>query len=101
MENDRSKLVLYTSRFCLHSLSVERLLRKHNIDVDIISIDGNAEARQQLITLNDGFASVPTLLFADGTKLTEPSLALLRERLGIEEESLSAKVRGIFSRSDD
>jgi mycoredoxin len=101
MEDDRNKLVLYTSHFCLHSLSVERLLGKHNVDVDIISIDGNPEARQQLIALNNGFASVPTLLFADGTKLTEPSLALVRERLGIKEESLSTKVRGIFSRSDD
>jgi mycoredoxin len=100
MEEDRNKLVLYTSRFCAHSLSVERLLRKHNVDAAIISIDGNSEARQQLIALNNGFASVPTLLFSDGTKLTEPSLALIRERLGLEEESLSAKVRDIFSGSN-
>ena len=92
-----NQLLLYTSRYCTHSLAVERLLKKHDVAVEIVVIDGNKEAREKLIALNNGFASVPTLLFADGTKLTEPPLSLVRERLELEEQTLSEKVRGILS----
>ena len=72
-ESSNNNVILYTSRWCAHSKGVERLLDNNGIRVHKINIDGNGEARQELIELNGGYASVPTLVFPDGSKLTEPA----------------------------
>ena len=96
MNDQNERLILYTSRFCGHSLSVEHLLRENVIPAEIVNIDGDAEARARLVELNGGYASVPTLIFPDGTHLTEPSLRRLREKLGIEEASLLDRALGLI-----
>lgn len=96
MDDHNDKIILYTSRFCGHSLSVEHLFRQYEIPAEIVNIDGNAEARARLIELTEGYASVPTLLFPDGTQMTEPSLRRLREKLGIEEASLLDRALGLI-----
>ena len=96
MDNNGEKITLYTSRFCAHSLSVEYLLREYGIPAQIVNIDGDAEARARLMQLNGGYASVPTLIFPDGSQLTEPSLHRLREKLGIEEGSLLDRALGLI-----
>ena len=96
MDEKNDKITLYTSRFCAHSLSVEHLLREYDIPAEIVNIDGDAEARARLIEINDGYASVPTLIFPDGTQLTEPTLRRLREKLGIEKASLFDRALGLI-----
>ena len=96
MAENSERIVLYTSAYCGHSRSVERFLRKHEIPVETINIDGDREARARLIELNNGYASVPTLLFPDGSKLTEPPVSRLRQKFDIEEESLGDRVRNLF-----
>ena len=88
------KVTVYTSSYCLHSRSVVRLLNKNNIPVEIISIDGDREAREKVMSLNNGYASVPTLIFPDGTQLTEPSSRELRAKLGIPQASLTDRLKG-------
>ena len=66
--------------------------------------DRDPEAREELIRLNEGYASVPTLLFPDGTKLTEPSFAEIRNKLAMESPpSLANWIRNAFGQgeSDD
>jgi mycoredoxin len=83
-EEKNEKIILYTSRWCAHSRSVEGYLSRNDISVQKINIDGNQEARRELIEINRGYASVPTLIFPDGTKLTEPSISTLRGKLDLE-----------------
>ena len=97
LANDNS-LIVYKSDFCAHSWMVERLLHDHKVQAEFINIDGNPEARQAVIKLNNGYASVPTLLFPDGTHLTEPSLGSLRRKLNIETPSLLDRLRGLFGK---
>ena len=102
MVKEVEKITLYTSKWCSHSRTVESFLRNHEIDVDKISIESDPEAKQELIEINDGFASVPTILFPDGTKLTEPTLFELRRKLGLEQPSgLAKRVRALFKRGSD
>ena len=91
------KIIFYTSQFCSHSWAVERLIEQNEIEVAHINIDGNAEARAKLIEITGGYASVPTLIFPDGTRLTEPSMGQLRSKLGIESTGIIKKVRNFFS----
>ena len=87
-------IIMYTSSFCGHSWAVERFMKEHEISVQLINIDNDNEARQQVMALNRGYASVPTLIFPDGTQLTEPSFGQLRQKLGIAQSSLLGKIRG-------
>lgn len=80
------RIIMYKSNYCPHSWSVERFLNQHEIEVEYVDIDGNPDARQKVMALNNGYASVPTLLFPDGTQLTEPSFRELRAKLDIEED---------------
>jgi len=91
-------VILYTSSFCAHSWSVERFLKSNDVPVKIINIGENREARQEVMAINGGYASVPTLIFPDGTQLTEPSFGRLRAKLEIESPSLMERIKGIFSR---
>jgi mycoredoxin len=80
----------------MHSRSVERFLKKNGIAANYINIDGDPEARQTLMSINRGYASVPTIIFPDGTQLTEPSYRNLRDKLNIDESSLSERLKGLF-----
>jgi mycoredoxin len=97
--NDPSteEITLYVSSWCAHSRSIERFFERNNLQVKKIRIDGDDEARAELIALNNGYASVPTLVFADGSVLKEPSLDQLRRKLGLERTSgLMGRIRGIL-----
>lgn len=90
-------ITLYVSSWCAHSRSVERFLDENDVPVNKIIIDGDAEARAELIELNNGYASVPTLVLVDGTVLTEPSLSQLRQKLSLETApGLMGRIRGIL-----
>lgn len=91
-------VTVYTSSYCLHSRSVVRFLKKNDIPAEIISIDGDHEAREKVISLNNGYASVPTVVFPDGTQLTEPSYNELRNKLNLEKPSLSQRLKGIVGK---
>ena len=94
-------ITLYTSNWCAHSMSVEGFLDKNDITVAKINIDGDQEARERLIEINNGYASVPTLIFPDGSKLTEPSFGQLREKLNMEPSpGVVDRIRSLIGRDD-
>ena len=100
-ESEEITIKLYSSNWCGHSISVERFLARNDVEVERISIDGNKEARRHLIEINNGYASVPTLVFPDGSKLTEPSFREIREKLSLESgPPITARVRELLSRKD-
>lgn len=98
MPSTDTPIILYTSRFCGHSLAVERFMKKHAISVNQINIDGDIAAREKVKSINNGNASVPTLIFPDGTTLTEPSFRQLRAQLDIDKPSLVKKLGHIFNK---
>ncbi|HSN73495.1 MAG TPA: glutaredoxin domain-containing protein [Anaerolineae bacterium] len=75
------KIVLYGSDFCPMVPPVRNLLKRAKADYDYISISRNRVARAQVMEINNGNASVPTLIFPDGSTLTEPTLTELTARL--------------------
>ena len=101
-EASSNKITLYTSRWCAHAVSVELFLQMNDISVERISIDGDPEAREELIALNGGYASVPTLVFPDGSRLVEPSHAELRHKLNLEPPpGLLERLRSMMGQGSD
>ena len=89
-------IIVYTSTFCPHSWSVERFLKAHDVAIKLVNIDKNPQARQEVMAVNRGYASVPTLIFPDGSQLTEPSFGQIRAKLGIEAPGLMTRIKGIL-----
>lgn len=97
-ETNPETIIMYKSTTCPHSWSVERWLKSKNIKTTFINIDKEPGARAVVMSLNNGYASVPTLIFPDGTQLTEPSFHQLRKQLGMQSPSLSQRLQGLFKR---
>lgn len=71
-------------------------MKKHDIAAEFVNIDQDPEAKQAVMAMNGGNASVPTILFPDGSMLVEPNYKQLRAKLGIKEESLTDRLKGIL-----
>ena len=91
-------IIVYTSTFCPHSWSVERFLKSNDVPIKLVNIDKDLQARQEVMAANRGFASVPTLIFPDGSQLTEPSFGQIRAKLGIGTPSLLKRIKGILGK---
>lgn len=78
------KLILYGADWCLQARRAARFLEREGVEFTWIDIDQSEAAAKRVRTINDGYRSVPTLVFEDGSTMTEPSLAELAQRLGIE-----------------
>jgi mycoredoxin len=85
------KLVLYGTSWCGGSRRARLLLEKHGIPFEWVDIDQDEEAGKLVERLNRGFRSVPTLVWPDGTQLTEPSEKQLIEKLGVGSQEVEAR----------
>lgn len=96
-------ITLYTSQYCGHSQQIERFLKEQDVNIHIISIDGNPDARETVKGINNGYASVPTLIFPDGSTLTEPSIRQLQNKLAAQAANAAQserKPRGFWQWAD-
>ncbi len=92
----RPKITMYTSEFCMHSRSVETFMARNDIPVKVVSIDNSQSARKKVMEINDGYASVPTLVFPNGETMTEPSMRELRAHFNIQRPSFWNHIKSIF-----
>ncbi|HNS02613.1 MAG TPA: glutaredoxin domain-containing protein [Anaerolineae bacterium] len=75
------KIVLYGNLICPMIPPVRNMLDRAGAAYEYIDISLDRTARQRVIEINQGYASVPTLVFADGSTLTEPKESELLARL--------------------
>lgn len=81
------KVVVYGHRFCPQVRPVKSTLERSAIPYDYVDIHQNEAGRLRVQEINAGNESVPTLVFEDGSTLTEPSTKVLlnhMEALGYE-----------------
>ncbi len=84
MNSDRSmreRITVYATPYCGDTRRARRVLDELGIDYDFVDIRQDLEAARWVQEVNNGFRSSPTILFPDGTTLTEPSEAVLRVKL--------------------
>lgn len=81
MDSKPDKIQLYATSWCFNSRNTRAFLDQHHIAYDYIDIDQDKAGEVFVIKTNKGYRSVPTLLFPDGTTLTEPSQSELNEKL--------------------
>lgn len=75
------KIILYGSSVCPMVRPIQAMLKRANVDFEYIDILGNSAALQRVREINQGYESVPTLVFLDGSTITEPTRKALRMKL--------------------
>ena len=81
MNEPNPSLTVYGRPFCPSVPPVIRLLDAAGVAYDYIDIRQDEEAAARLRAITGGHESVPTLVFADGRTLVEPSTLSVRRAL--------------------
>ena len=68
-----TQIVMYTTEYCADCLRAKKFFEKNEVAYLQIGLEGNPEATEFVMQVNDGYRSVPTIIFPDGTILVEPS----------------------------
>lgn len=77
-----SDFTLYSTTRCSYCKNLKRQLDKSGItDFAEVNIEEDPAAATRVEGFNGGNQTVPTLEFSDGTALTNPSLAQVKEKL--------------------
>ena len=74
-------LTMYTTRWCGFCRRLKSQLARDGIEMLEVDIEADPDAAEYVMAVNGGSQTVPTVVFADGTALTNPSVAQVRVRL--------------------
>jgi mycoredoxin len=73
---------MYTTTWCGYCVRLKKLMQREGIVFAEVDIEQDAEAADLVIQANGGNRTVPTLLFADGVALTNPTIDQVKAQLG-------------------
>lgn len=75
------QITMYTTPWCGFCKRLKSQLGREGIAVDEVDIEQNPDAADHVMQVNGGNQTVPTLVFADGSSLTNPSLSQVKQKL--------------------
>jgi len=73
---------MFTTQWCGYCVRLKKLMQREGIEFAEVDIENDAAAADIVMQANGGNRTVPTLLFADGTALTNPSIDQVKSQLG-------------------
>jgi len=74
-------VTMYSTPWCGFCRRLKSQLAREGIDITEINIEQDPAAADFVMSVNGGNQTVPTVVFPDGSALTNPSAAQVRERL--------------------
>jgi mycoredoxin len=74
-------IVMYTTAWCGDCRRAKRMFAALGVPYTEVNIEHDPQAADLVQRLNGGMQRVPTILFPDGERLTEPSNQALEARL--------------------
>ena len=72
---------VFTTRWCGYCIRLKSQLNRAGIEFHEIDIEDHADGAAIVADINDGNLTVPTVVFRDGSALTNPSVAQVGSRL--------------------
>ena len=67
-----NQIVMYTTEYCSDCIRAKKFFEANDIPHLRVALEGNAEATDFVMMINNGYQSVPTIVFPDGSILVEP-----------------------------
>jgi mycoredoxin len=74
-------IVMYTTHWCSACWTAKQVMDTLQVDYVEVDITQDEEAADYVMRVNRGYRSVPTIVFPDGTILTEPKPPVLVAKL--------------------
>ena len=74
-------LTMYTTSWCGYCVRLKRLMQREDIDFAEVNIETDPKAVELVMSANGGNQTVPTLIFADGSAMTNPSIDQVKAKL--------------------
>lgn len=74
-------IVMYTTTWCGDCWRAKQVMDSMQVSYTEINIGEDEEAVERVMRLNGGHRSVPTIVFPDGSVLTEPRTNILVQKL--------------------
>ena len=72
---------MYTTPWCGYCVRLKAQLQRAGIAFEEIDIEAEPAAADFVMSVNGGNQTVPTVVFPDGSAVTNPSIAEVRNRL--------------------
>lgn len=74
-------VTMYSTVWCGYCRRLKSQLEREGIAFREVDIEDDPQAAALVMAVNGGNQTVPTVVFPDGSALTNPSLAQVRDRL--------------------
>jgi mycoredoxin len=72
---------MYSTTWCGYCHRLRTQLDREGISYTVVDIERDPAAADYVMSVNGGNQTVPTVRFADGTALTNPSIVQVKQRL--------------------
>ena len=79
----QSQLTMYTTVWCGYCKRLKVAMKASGIAFTEVDIEHDPAAAEYVMKVNGGNQTVPTVEFADGTAMTNPSIAEVKAKLGV------------------
>jgi len=76
-----SDVTMYGAEWCKDCRRSKKFLDTNGVKYNYIDVEADESASAKVIEINGGMRSIPVIIFSDGSHLTEPSDAALKEKL--------------------
>ena len=74
-------MTIYSTEWCGYCHRLTRQLDREGVTYDYVDIEQDPAAADFVMSVNGGNQTVPTVVFADGSALTNPSVAQVLAKL--------------------
>ena len=74
-------MTIYSTQWCGYCHRLMKQLDREGVGYAVVDIEQEPGAADFIMSVNGGNQTVPTVVFADGTALTNPSLAQVKAQL--------------------
>ena len=74
-------LTMYTTDWCDFCVRLKDGLQREGITYEEVNIERVPDAAELVMKVNGGNRTVPTVVFPDGTAMTNPSVRQVKEKL--------------------
>jgi mycoredoxin len=82
-ENMLGTVTMYSTTWCGYCRRLKGQMDREGITYNEINIEQDPASAAFVEKANGGNQTVPTVLFADGSTLTNPSLAQVKQKIGV------------------
>ncbi len=76
-----AQFTMYSTPWCGYCHRLKGQLDREGIAFDVVDIEQDPSAADIVMAVNRGNQTVPTLVYADGTAQTNPSIAQVKAKL--------------------